>query len=205
MLDLLLPQRCVVCGGGRRQLCGACRARLPLLEPPLCACCGAPTAWPVRRCRECTGRRIAFATARAAVVYDEAVRLLVHSWKERGLRRLADEVAGLLPLPSGGVVTFVPPDPVRRLRRGYHPAELLARAAAERWQLPCEPLLSRTRPSRRQRGLSLAERRSNVRAAFAPTGRAARSCSWTTSTRAARPRTPRRPRSAPPERPASTS
>jgi predicted amidophosphoribosyltransferase len=172
VLDLLLPQRCVVCGGGRRQLCGACRARLPLLEPPLCACCGAPTAWPVRRCRECAGRRIAFATARAAVVYDDAVRALVHSWKERGLRRLAEEVAGLLPLPPGGVVTFVPPDPVRRLRRGYHPAELLARAAAERWALPCAPLLARTRPSRRQRGLSLAERRGNVRAAF----RADRAC-----------------------------
>ena len=25
MLDLLLPQRCVVCGGGRRQLCAGCR------------------------------------------------------------------------------------------------------------------------------------------------------------------------------------
>ena len=166
MLDLLLPQRCVVCGTGGAQLCAVCRDALPRLEPPLCARCGAPTAWPVERCRECSGRRLAFASARAAVVYDDAARRLVAAWKERGLRRLADDVAALLPPAQGDVVTFVPPDGRRRLERGYHPAERLARAAAERWGLPCEPLLSRHGPSRRQRGLSLAERRRNVAGAF---------------------------------------
>ena len=34
MLDLLLPQRCVVCGTAGRQLCAGCRTRLPALEPP---------------------------------------------------------------------------------------------------------------------------------------------------------------------------
>lgn len=166
MLDLLLPQRCVVCGAGGSRLCGPCRASLPRLEAPLCARCGAPTAWPVRRCRECVGRRLAFASARAAVAYDERVRRLVGAWKERGLRALADDAAELLPDAYGEVVTFVPPDGVRRLERGYHPAERLARAAAERWDLPCEPLLVRTGRSRRQRGLSLAERRRNVDGAF---------------------------------------
>ena len=171
MLDLLLPQRCLVCGVGGAQLCPACRARLPLLEPPLCERCGAPTAWPVRRCRECSGRRIAFATARAAVAYDDAVRQLVAGWKERGLRRLADTAAELvaerLPRPAAAaVVTFVPPDAGRRLERGHHPAERLAKALAARWELPCAPLLVRARPAQRQRGLSLAGRRSNVAGAF---------------------------------------
>jgi predicted amidophosphoribosyltransferase len=166
VLDLLLPQRCVVCGAAGRQLCGACRDGLPRLEPPLCACCGAATSWPVRRCRECAGRRLAFASARAAVAYDDAVRRLVAGWKERGLRTLADEAAALLPDAHGDVVTYVPPDASRRLQRGYHPAERLAHAAAERWDLPCEPLLERTGRSRRQRGLSLPERRRNVGGAF---------------------------------------
>ncbi|HZD86480.1 MAG TPA: double zinc ribbon domain-containing protein, partial [Gaiellaceae bacterium] len=61
MLDLLLPQRCVVCGRDGSQLCTGCREGLPRLDPPLCARCGAPTAWPVERCRECAGRRLAFA------------------------------------------------------------------------------------------------------------------------------------------------
>ena len=37
-----------------------------------------------------------FASARAAVGYDEAARRLVHAWKERGLRRLAAEAAQLV-------------------------------------------------------------------------------------------------------------
>jgi predicted amidophosphoribosyltransferase len=169
VLDLLLPQRCLVCGCGGEQLCRPCRDRLRRLEPPLCERCGAPVAWPVRRCRECAGRRLAFASARAAVVYDERVRLLVAGWKERGLRRLADVaadlVAGQLPRPAVALVTFVPADPDRRLWRGHHPAERLAHAVARRWELPCAGLLART-PGKRQRGRSVAERRRNVSGAF---------------------------------------
>jgi len=175
VLELLLPQRCLVCGTGGTQLCAACRARLPPLQPPLCERCGAPTAWPVKRCRECAGRRLAFETARAAAAYEAGVVRLVASWKEHGLRGLADDAAALvaerLPQPVVDAVTFVPADPERRLERGYHPPQRLAEALARRWELPCEPLLSRTGPSRRQRGLPLAERRRNVRSAFA-SGRA---------------------------------
>jgi predicted amidophosphoribosyltransferase len=170
VLDVLLPQRCLLCGAGGTQLCPACRARLPPVAAPLCERCGAPTAWPVRRCRECAGRRLAFATARAAVVYDAQVSRLVAAWKERGLRRLADDAAALvierLPPPAAVAVTFVPPDPHRALERGYHPARRLAEALAQRWELPCEALLIRVRRSRRQRGLTLADRRRNVRSAF---------------------------------------
>jgi predicted amidophosphoribosyltransferase len=170
VLDVLLPQRCLVCGAAGPQLCAGCRAALHVLGPPLCDRCGAPTAWPVARCRECAGRRLAFATARAAVAYDEPVRRLVAGWKERGLRRLADEAAGLmaerLDRPQDAVVTFVPPDRDRRLTRGYHPAERLASGLASAWDLPCEALLARARSSRRQRGLSLPDRRRNVAGAF---------------------------------------
>ena len=75
-------------------------------------------------------------------------------------------MAAQLDRPCDVVVTFVPPDGDRRLTRGFHPAERLAVSLAALWDLPCEPLLTRTRPSQRQRGLSLAERRRNVRGAF---------------------------------------
>jgi ComF family protein len=168
VLDLLLPQRCVVCAAAGSQLCAVCRDDLTRLEPPLCARCGAPVAWPVERCRECAGRRIAFATARAAIGYDEAARRLVHAWKERGLRRLAVEAAALvaerLPPPEADTITFVPADRTRRRERGHNPAERLARELALLWELPCEPLLERVRGGR-QRGATASERRS-VRGAF---------------------------------------
>jgi predicted amidophosphoribosyltransferase len=138
--------------------------------------CGAPTAWPVERCRECAGRRLAFAQARAAVGYDEAARRFVHAWKERGLRGLAAEAAELvverLPPPEVDALTFVPSDRSRRLERGHNPAERLALELAQRWELPCLPLLDRTRGGR-QRGSSVTERKS-VRGAFRARGPAPR-------------------------------
>jgi predicted amidophosphoribosyltransferase len=159
-------------------LCTDCLARLPRLGPTLCARCGAPTAWPVQRCRECAGRRLAFAIARAAVAYDGVVRDFVVGWKERGLRRFAalaaDLIVEVVARPSVGMVCFVPPDGDRSLRRGHHPAERLARELGRRWELPVSPLLRRTRAVERQRGLSLPARRANVRGAFRATGDVAR-------------------------------
>jgi predicted amidophosphoribosyltransferase len=175
VLDVLLPQRCLACGAGGAQLCPRCLDRLPRLRPPLCARCGAPTQWPVERCRECAGRRLAFASARAAVGYDAAVRALVAAWKEHGLRRLVETAAWLVVdvvgKPDAALLTFVPPDRDRTLIRGHHPPERLACELGRRWELPVEPLLQRTRETGRQRGLSRPERRKNVAGAFRATGR----------------------------------
>ena len=155
-------------------MCVACVERLPRVPPPLCARCGAPTAWPVSRCGECAGRRLAFRSARAAVLYDDAVRSIVAAWKERGLRRLssvaADLVAASLPRPEPVAITFVPPDGDRSLRRGHHPAQRLARELGERWDLPVLAVLTRSSGRGRQRGLTLVERRRNVAGVFRPAG-----------------------------------
>jgi predicted amidophosphoribosyltransferase len=182
LLDVLLPRRCTVCSAGGHILCAACRAALPRIRPPLCACCGAPTAWPVARCRECSGRRLSFVLARAAAAYEGHTRLVVTAWKERGVRLLARDAAAVvaerLEPPSVDALTFVPADRGRRLDRGHHPAEQLARELGRVWALPCAPLLRRRGPARRQRGLALAERRRNVRGGFvaAELGPARRIC-----------------------------
>jgi predicted amidophosphoribosyltransferase len=176
LLDVVLPLRCAVCSTPGEQLCGACLAALPRIAPPSCERCGAPAAWPVGRCRECSGRRLAFASARAAVTYDEAVRAFVSAWKERGLRRLAPVAAELVAErvapPRVTAVTAIPPDGDRSVQRGHHPAERLAAELARRWELPLLPLIHRRRPVARQRGLSVADRRRNVARAFAARGRA---------------------------------
>lgn len=176
LLDLLLPLRCVACRVAGTELCGACLARLRRLAPPLCERCGAPTAWPVRRCSECSGRRLAFATARAALAYDAPTRALVSGWKERSLRRLAapaaELVAEVVARPDADLLVPVAPDPERAFKRGHHPAEGLARELARLWEIPAERLLERPRRADRQRGLTLQERRRNVRDAFRATGAA---------------------------------
>ena len=175
LLDLVLPRRCAACGLGEELVCADCRGRLRRLDGTLCARCGAPTAWPVARCRECAGRRLSFASARAAVAYDGPARALVAGWKDRGLRPLAREFAGfvveVVPRTSAHALTFVPGDPERSLKRGQNAAEALARELGPRWGLPVERLLSRPEHGRPQRGLSREERRRNVRNTFTAVAR----------------------------------
>jgi predicted amidophosphoribosyltransferase len=177
---LLLPERCAVCRTVGTAFCERCRRSLVPLAPPLCERCGAPGAWPIRRCAECAGRRLAFATARAAIAYDVKGRRFVQAWKEGGRRDLASVAAGLVTTivqrPAVETVTFVPGDRERRRDRGHAPAQRLAVELGRRWGLPVDPLLRRTRPVRPQRGLTLSERRRNVRGAFACDGATATVC-----------------------------
>lgn len=176
LIDLMLPRRCVACGGASADLCASCRRALIAVVPPLCGRCGAPSAWPVERCRECAGRRLAFVSARAAVAYAGPAAALLRAWKERGLRQLAPVAAGLvtdrLERPEVDVITYIPPDPARQLRRGLHPAEALARELAARWELTSVSLLARTRQAQRQAALDRSHRGGNVRGIFAATSEA---------------------------------
>src|SRR5262245_48244193 len=170
MLELLFPRRCVVCRGQGPELCADCLENLRGIPPPLCERCGAPTSWPVRRCGECAGRRLSFASARAAIIYDAKARSFVRSWKERGLRGLtsvaADVVTRTIARPHAGTLCAVPPDPDRLLTRGEHPATGLTRALGEQWGIPVVAPIARSGTRRRQAGLALAARRGNLRGAF---------------------------------------
>ena len=73
-----------------------------------------------------------------------------------------------LEAPAADVITYIPPDPIRLLHRGHHPAEQLARELARRWCLPEACLLVRagSGASTRQTGLPRVERLRNARGAF---------------------------------------
>ncbi len=174
LLDLVFPLRCGVCGRVGESVCAPCFAGLVPCGPPWCERCGAPGPWPVRRCAECSGRRLAFASARAAIVYEGRARAFVTSWKERGRRDLAGVAASLvvdaLPRPPVDVLAFVPGDRDRGLARGHTPAAALASELSAAWSIPVAALLRRRPGVERQRGLPRAERRQNVARAFSARG-----------------------------------
>jgi len=82
----------------------------------------------------------------------------------------AELVVELVPRPAADVITYIPPDGDRSLRRGHQPAQALATELGRLWGLDVAPLLSRRRAVRRQTGLTRAERRRNMRGAFAAAG-----------------------------------
>ena len=100
------------------------------------------------------------------------MKRLVAAWKERGQRTLAELAAelvdGVVARPSAYTITYVPTDHDRLLRRGHNPAQRLAEELGVRWQLPVVSLLRRAPGRAPQKGLTLAERRRNVRGVFSP-------------------------------------
>jgi predicted amidophosphoribosyltransferase len=175
LLDLIVPPVCALCNGVGSPVCTLCLAGLPLLTGAVCGRCGAaapdlPTETTLNNCLECRDRRLGFERARAALAYDGDTRRLVHALKDGGIRGLAEHAAGLivtvLDRPAADVVTWVPPDRWRLIRRGYHPPQLLAVELGRRWSLPaCQLLHQRGRRSP-QRGLDVRSRRANVRDSF---------------------------------------
>jgi predicted amidophosphoribosyltransferase len=98
--------------------------------------------------------------------YDDVARDLVVALKNRERRDLVGWLAcavahDLVPPPRPGlVVTWAPTAAARRRARGFDQAELLARALARRWGLPCRPLLRRARGPA-QAGRSAGQRRAH--------------------------------------------
>lgn len=91
----------------------------------------------------------------------------MRNWKERGRRRLAREAAELVAdvtsRPACAALVPVPGDPERAAERGDVPARSLAVELSKLWSIPALDALVRTTSLPRQRGLSLEERRRNVR------------------------------------------
>ena len=130
----------------------------------------------MRRCAECAGRRLAFARARSAILYDSRSRPLVSAWKERGRRDLApvlsELVAEVVARPEVDALTFVPGDRERGRERGHVPAARLAEKLGERWGIDVRRLLARRRTLPRQASLPRSARAANVRGAFVASQRA---------------------------------
>jgi len=133
-------------------------------------------------CRPCRLAPPRFKRAVAHGLYQGTMRSLLHLLKYEGwepvARRLgiliAARVAAIPELPPSMLVVPVPLFKARRSERGFNQAELLARAAMramknlrQEWEGELAPgVLARQRATESQAGLSLHQRRRNLRGAF---------------------------------------
>ena len=191
LLSILFPVRCVHCGRPGGWLCPECLAALRPLGEPACSRCGRPARSGEEACnrshgcRECRGRELHFASARAAFAFTGPARSLVHRLKYSGQRRLADYMAGLasdrarLTTPPKAVtLTYVPLHSSKLVSRGYNQAGLFARALSRSLGLPLRELLCKQHLTQPQNQLGYDERLRNPEGSFAlrdGLGRTARS------------------------------
>lgn len=149
---------------------------LDLLFPPRCGGCGAyGAAW----CGSCAGSvRPAVASALAGIPlvaagrFEGPLQQAIHTYKYRPRPQLASalarplEQALLASTLSLSALTFVPLHPGRQRERGFNQAERLAAELSSALGIPLRQGLTRVRATPAQVGLSQAERRANLKAAF---------------------------------------
>ncbi|HEV2264980.1 MAG TPA: ComF family protein [Stellaceae bacterium] len=180
MLDLLLPPRCLKCGveiGGDGALCAECWRGIAFLQPPCCARCGLPFEVDLGAeaiCGACAREAPLYARARAALRYDEASRTLVLAFKHGDKLQLAPALGRFMRRASAellatcDVIAPVPLHWTRLFTRRYNQAAVLAHALVRDGGPPVvADLLERRRATPSQGRSGRAERRRNVRGAFA--------------------------------------
>ncbi len=183
LLDVLLPPICHIChsfipNADTIHICTICHDRLPLIISPLCPICGIPFAGAGldHFCGACLTHPPHYDTARAHFLYEGSVRDLIHSFKYSRMTHLRKPLALLTLQGMREFVTdqnphFIVPVPLHRSRlreRGFNQAVLLGSVLSHQLSLPIRTnVLVRTRPTEPQIELPAAERRSNVKGAFA--------------------------------------
>lgn len=180
-VELLLPTRCVGCGGvgtgdGAAPVCPGCRTRLGELPRPRCPRCHHPRLPEAGPCSLCAAWPDLLVRARSVTRFLPPAPELIHGMKYQGWTSLAafmgERMARLVRLegcvPSPGVVVPIPTTPRRLRERGFNPARLLAEAVSRSLGIPLADGLSRPRESPRQVGLPPSERAANVRDQFVP-------------------------------------
>lgn len=171
-LDLLFPPTCGGCESEGERWCDECQSHVEIIKPPVCDYCGDSINSP-GICSNCQTNRPLFSAIRSWAFFEGPVREALHKLKYKRdvslgivlasplincVQRLDWEIDLVVPVPLG----------VARLKdRGYNQAALLARPLAMGVRLDYSPhAMERRRETRSQVGLSIIERRENVKGAF---------------------------------------
>ena len=189
LASALLPQDCVLCGdddpncaqttdGEARpwapHLCTACRDSLPYLSASSCPICALPSTEAVV-CGRCIARPPHYDATRAAVAYAYPIEPLIRHCKYHGVVALAALLGNLLDnaiadCAPPDLLTAIPLSGIRLAQRGFNQALEIARPLAKRRGLVLNAgFCHRVRHTDAQADLPFAQRRNNVRGAFACT------------------------------------
>lgn len=180
MLDALVPPACLGCRRPLtepRTLCGDCWRGLELVTPPICDITGSPLAYdagPGARSKELAWNHPLYDKARAATVFNDMSRRLVHELKYRDVPGVAALMARLMApavrdvTDGADMLVPMPLHPRRLAARRFNQAALVADRLSPLVGVPvARGAVRRVRHTRQQVGLSRDERANNLHRAFA--------------------------------------
>ncbi len=173
-LDWLYPPNCGGCGARGMRWCSACQQNTQVIKRPFCRLCGQPLEISGDViCKDCKNHSLHLTALRSCAFYGGPLQNAIKRLKYKGDLALGDALSRpLIDLlrETGWEIDLVTPVPIgvaRQAQRGYNQAALLALPIALKYKLPYRPAaIEKIRATRSQVGLSLFERRENVKGAF---------------------------------------
>ena len=179
LLDILFPPACVACGLVLEEgfFCEDCELQVEPLASPRCPRCAEPMAAPEEACARCRLYPPPFVRAFAPFTHSGPVAHAIHLFKYEDHPELAAPLAAVTVRDAEDFLKDAPRVvcglPLHRRRfheRRYDQAELLAAEVCRlTGRTHLAGALQRTRATRRQVGLTEAEREANVHGAFRAT------------------------------------
>ncbi len=181
-LDLLFPERCLICNKGpvdSQGICEYCLSSIKYISSPACSKCGIPfnsDAGEDHLCGICLTSKVHFSKARAVGFFEGVLQEAIHQFKYNRKTILAKPLGDFMVNCNRDSIDFkaydflvpVPLHPRRLRERGFNQALSLAKRIAKRCGVPVDYLsLKRVRWEKPQINLSRKERERNVRGAFA--------------------------------------
>ena len=178
-VGLFYPPTCIACQaatGEPHALCAACWSSIRLIERPFCERLGLPFAVDLGQpllSPAAIADPPVFGRARAVAEYDGTASLLVHRLKYNDRLELARAMGSMMARAGAELLAdadVIVPVPLHRWRlwwRRFNQAMALARVVSCESCVPCDPfLLARVKRTRRQVGLTKAQRQDNLQGAF---------------------------------------
>lgn len=160
-------------------VCGECAPKLTPIISPYCHRCGDPfreATSVVHDCHACQKEPPAFDEARSLYRYDGFFREKLLAYKYSGALYLESAFQEIMRDGAAAIwadrlsqldaIVPLPPDPIRGRNRGYNPPLRLSVVLAQAYRLPLIWRGIGRHPRSSQTGLSISERRYNVKDAF---------------------------------------
>lgn len=141
-INFLLPCRCALCGVfienptlfknlKQVRLCSHCWGSICFIREPFCHICACPIEYDGKGCISCVKNQFSFSSAIAAVVYDDATKILMLQFKHFGKTEYASLFAQwIAPNINTQDIDMIIPMPLhakRLFKRGYNQSSYLAK------------------------------------------------------------------------------
>jgi ComF family protein len=182
LIALFYPVTCVLCGDDLNSscntaICNKCKVSLPLIKGLVCQKCGMPLYDGGEFCRECRkhSKEYNFDKMRSVYLYKDSARRLILKFKYSGRSFLAQDLGLAMNetlrqydfYNDSDFVIPIPLNILRKIKRGYNQAELLAEEISLKTNIPLlKNVLFRRRITKPQFKLSKIERSKNIKDSF---------------------------------------